>query len=194
MTREQTAVILAAVKRLWPYSNLGGAVDDIVDTWHSFLAAFDAHAVEGAIRELAAQGREQAPPVGVVVKTVAERTADVPDFDEAWTEIERLKNRYHPAHPGREVPPPERFSHPLVAGFAIPAWRELCLGPAPGTKNFGTFYAQQREAWKALAHRHNRSVALGAVGAPRRRGELVRPDFAAALPAYGGTDKGEEAA
>jgi hypothetical protein len=128
MTREETARVVAAIQLLWPHSNLGGAPADVVSMWHSFLGEFPHQAVDAAVRELSAQGRET-PPAGA-------------------------------------------FSHPLIAAFAVPSWRELALGPASGTKDHGTFYAQQREAWKAFAHRSQRSVALGAVGAPRRRGEL----------------------
>jgi hypothetical protein len=172
MTREETARVVAAIQLLWPHSNLGGAPADVVSMWHSFLGEFPHQAVDAAVRELSAQGREHAPPVGVVAKTVATRAVDPPDWDEVWTEIEQLLKRYHPGFPNRETPPAGAFSHPLIAAFAVPSWRELALGPASGTKDHGTFYAQQREAWKAFAHRSQRSVALGAVGAPRRRGEL----------------------
>lgn len=182
MTLEQTTRVIAAVRTLWPHSNLGHDTEAVVRMWHSILSDFDARRVDGAIRELAAQGREHAPPVGVVAKTVADRIVDPPDWDEVVAEIEHLKRRYHPALPGRETPPVAAFSHPSVAMFALGAWRELALGPAPGTRDYGTFYAQQREAWKALAGRHQRGVALTAVGAPRRRSQLSRPDFQAALP------------
>ena len=79
-----------------------------------------------------------------------------PVTEEAWAEIERLKPRYNPAFPGRETPPAEAFAHPLIAAFAVPAWRELCIGPAPGTKDFGTFYAQQREAFGVPIWKHQR--------------------------------------
>jgi hypothetical protein len=138
MTREETARVVAAIQLLWPHSNLGGAPADVVSMWHSFLGEFPHQAVDAAVRELSAQGREHAPPVGVVAKTVATRAVDPPDWDEVWTEIEQLLKRYHPGFPNRETPPAGAFSHPLIAAFAVP----------------------------------QRSVALGAVGAPRRRGEL----------------------
>jgi hypothetical protein len=177
MTRTEASRAVAAVRLLWPHSKLGENPASVISMWHSMLGGFPYEDVDAAVRELASQGREFAPPVGTVVKMLTERTTGLPDWDETWAEVEAVKRRYHPAFPGRETPPPDRFSHPLIAAFAVPAWRELCLGPAPGTKDFGTFYAQQREAWKALAARSERSVALAAVGAPRRRGELKRPDY-----------------
>lgn len=182
MNLTETTRVLAAVRLLWPHSNLGDDPQAVIRMWHSFLSDLDYRRVDSAIRELAAQGREFAPAVGLVVKTVADRIVDSPDFDEVMDEVHRLLKRYHPAYPGREKPPAEAFSHPSVAAFARDAWRELALGPAPGTNNYGTFYAQQREAYKALAARHQRGVALAAVGAPRRRSDLNRPDFLAALP------------
>jgi hypothetical protein len=166
----------------WPHSNLGPDARTIVAYWHSILHDFGANEIEETVKELIMSGRQHAPSAGDVAKLAVERRSLAPDWDEVWQEIDRLRWRYHPAFPGREVPPPERFSHPLIADFALPAWRELCLAPAPGTKDYGTFHAQTRDAYKALAARSQRSVALHAVGAPRRRGELERPDYLRALP------------
>lgn len=171
MTLQQVGDVIAMVRMLWPHSQLGDDPAAVAAVWHSMLATADAAEVEATVRELAQTGREHAPPVGVIVARLAERLTDAPDWDEAWAEIERLKWRFHPGFPGREVPPPERFSHPLVAAFAVPAWKELCLGPAPGTGDFGTFYAQQREAFRATRARAERGAGLAVVRAPRR-GEL----------------------
>lgn len=168
MTLSETSTVVAMVRMLWPHSNLGEDPAGIVAVWHSMLLTADAAAVEETVRELAQTGREHAPPVGVIVSRLAERATSAPDWDEAWAEIERLKWRFNTAFPDRQVPPADRFSHRLLAEFAIPAWREFCLGPAPGTNGFGTFYAQQREAWRAMRARAERGVGLGVVRAPRR--------------------------
>jgi hypothetical protein len=186
MTRADTSRTIAIVRMEWPHSNLGPDAQQVVAYWHSILHDFDTAEVEAAVKELIVSGLKFAPTAGDVAKLTVERRSPHPDWDQAWGEIDRLRWRYHPGFPGRETPPPERFSHPLIAAFALPAWKELCLGPAPGTKDFGTFYAQQREAWKALAARSERGVALAAVGASRRRGELERPDWSRALPSGGG--------
>lgn len=186
MTREETAAVVGVVRMLWPHSNLGGSPNEVIGIWQSFLESYGSKEVEEAVRQLAADGREFAPPVGLVVKTIAERTLSMPEWDEAWTEIDRLKKYWNPAFPGRETPPLERFSHPAIAAFALPTWREICRGPAPGTDGYGTFYAQLREAWKARAARDERGVALAAVGAQHRPG-LQRPDYLKALPGGGET-------
>ena len=155
--------MLAVVRMMWPHSNLGDDAVAIVGLWHSLLERFDAGDVEAAVRELAASGREHAPPVGLVVKTLAERATDAPEWDETWSEVHRLIARFG----SYRVPPEDEFSHPIVAAFARPAWRELCMAPAPGTGGHGTHEAQQREAYKAMRARLGRDGALVALGAPR---------------------------
>lgn len=163
MTREQTGQVLAIVRMVWPHSNLGGDAGQVVGLWHSFLESFAMDDIEGAVRELAASGREHAPPVGVVAQTAAARASDLPEWDQAWAEVDRLIRRFGYAN----VPPDEAFSHRLIAMWARPAWKELCSGPAPGTNGHGTHHAQQREAFKAMRARVTRDVGLAALNAPR---------------------------
>lgn len=184
MTRDETARTVAAVRLLWPHSNLGGNPVDVISMWHSLLADQQHEHVDAAIRELAAQGREHAPPVGVVVKTLAERTAHAPEWDEVRGEVLRAIATYRPPRGSENpyaAPPAEHWSHPLVSVFMDGAWDEWRMA----SEGDGTFNAQQREAWKALAHRAQRGVALAAVGAPRRR-DLQRPDYLRALPSPDG--------
>ena len=174
MTREDTAAVAAMVRMLWQHSPMDPMTPDI---WHPMLERLDRADVEQAVRELAATGREHAPPVGVIIKAVADRTVDVPDFDSAWAEIQTLIRRNGSYRP----PEPEDFTHPAIAEFAIPAWQELCMAPAPGVNGHSTHYAQQRDAYQARAGRARRDAGLAAVGAPRRTG-LNRPDYLKALP------------
>lgn len=174
MTRPETAQILAGVRLLWPHSNLG-APSEATAAWHGLLERFAARDVELAVRELAATGREHAPPPGVVLRAVADRASDLPTWEDAWEEVGRLIARFG----SYRVPPTGAFSHPLIAAFARPVWQELCVGPASGTREHGTHYAQQREAFKAMRNRIENGAALDAVGAARRR-PLPRP-FTAAL-------------
>lgn len=190
MNRSETAQVLTVVKMLWPHSTLGGSAVEVLGLWHSFLESYSARDVEAAIRDLAAQGREFAPPVGMVVKTISERTLNIPEWDEVVAEIERGLMRYRREMPPggfsseREMhgaPPPEYWSHPAIAAFITPAWHEwrMCL-----ERDRRTFYAQQRDAYKAMAARDERSTALAGIGAPRREG-LRRPDYLKALPGGG---------
>lgn len=187
MNRDETARVVAAVRLLWPHSNLGGNPADVISMWHSLLGDQLHQHVDAAIRELAAQGREHAPPVGVVVKTLAERTSVAPEWDEVRAEILHAIATYRQP-PGIQAdphaPPPDTYwSHPLVARFMEPAgvWKEWRMS----REGDGTFAAQQREAWKALAGRAQRGVALAAVGASRQPG-LTRPDYLRALPSPDG--------
>lgn len=185
MTRDQAASIVAVVRMLWPHSNLGGSATEVVGLWHSFLESYDRADVEAAVRELAAQGREHAPPVGVVVKTIAVRDTDIPGWDEVRAEILKAVARYRPsreeaARDPYAAPPAQFWSHPIVAEFMDGAWREWRMA----AESDGTFNAQQREAWKALAARVERRSALVGVGAPRR-GDLRKPDLRVLPP--GGT-------
>lgn len=165
MTYPETCKLVAAVQALWPHQALP---TDSPSVWHSVLERFEYEAADAAVREFAVQGRDFAPLVGQVVQLLTERVTDAPEWDEAWAEIRRLMRRYSPALPGREVPPGDAFSHELVAAFARPAWAELCMGPAPGTRDHGTHYAQQRDAYNAMRGRAGRAAGRAAIGAPRR--------------------------
>lgn len=178
MTREETATVLAAVRLLWPHSNMGGDPGEVVGAWHAMLRAADRQAVEDAVREQAAAGREHAPPVGVVVRMVAERAHDAPDWDEVEREVLRAVRSYRPRHGNPYAAPADEYwSHPTVALFMDGAWDEWRMS-IDGDR---TFLAQQREAYKALRVRAERAGSLSLVGAPRRR-QLQRPDYLRALP------------
>jgi hypothetical protein len=101
VTREQVGAVLAIVRMEWPHSALGGSPADVVAYWHRILGDCEQADVEAAVKELIASGREHAPGPGVVLATVSTRSNDVPDFDEAWREIDRLAVRYSPAFPDR---------------------------------------------------------------------------------------------
>jgi hypothetical protein len=182
MTREEIAQVLTVIRLLWPHSNLGQNPAKIVGIWHSLLHTADVQQVEAAVREQAASGREHAPPVGVIVKAIAEREQDAPDWDEVEREILRAIVSYRPPQDGKTfnpyaAPPDGYWSHPIVARFMDGVWDEWRLSH----EGDRTFMAQQREAYKALRARAERSGGLALVGARRRR-DLDRPDYLAALP------------
>jgi hypothetical protein len=183
MTAQETAAVLAVVRVLWPHSVLGDDARTVLNAWHLMLESYGREDVEHAIRELATT-RDHAPGPGVVARVASERAVDAPDWDVAWAEVCRLIR----SHGRARTPSVGEFSHDAVAAFALPAWRELCDGPAPGTREWGTHYAQQREAYRALRARGERGAVLRALGAPRRRGELSRvaPELLAPLRALPG--------
>lgn len=185
MTRSEVAELLTVVRLLWPHSDLdGGDPGRTVRVWLSVLERVEPAEADGAVRELLATGREHAPTVGVVVQMIARRREDAPDWDEAWPEVQAMIRRRGMYRP----PAPEDFSHAMVGVFATRAWAELCHGPAEGTSAFGTHYAQQREAYRALAGRARRDASLGMVGAPRARGQLRRFDPTSAVLVEGVPD------
>jgi hypothetical protein len=163
MTFAQTCQLVAGVQALWPHQPLA---DSTPGVWHALLERVDYADAEAAVRELAGGGREFAPPVGMVVKTIGERGRDLPEWDEAYREILAAVRRFG----SWQEPQAEHWSSPLIAGFMAGrgVWMEWCLSPAPGTSDHGTFAAQQREAFKAARARVQRDTGLLALGAPRR--------------------------
>jgi hypothetical protein len=163
MTYAEACRLVAVVQAIWPHQRLATETPKV---WHPLLEGFTLADAEASVRELAAEGREWPPPVGVIVKTLADRATEIPEWDEVWHEVHGLIRRYG----SYRLPPEEAFSHPVVAAFARPAWQELCAAPAAGTNGHGTHKAQQREAFKALRARAQRDTGLAAIGAPRRAG------------------------
>lgn len=202
MTKGEVAAVLGVIRMAWPHSKMSSGeetAEQIRDFWHTLLEPLDDAAVRAAVKEMIASGRQHAPLVGDVVAVVTQREMAVPEWDEAWTEVQRALRYYRPPR-GTIVadesalfpaPPADYFSHPAIAAFAINAWTELRRAPAPGTKDAGTHHAQQREAYRALSMRVQRDASLMVVGAQRpARGQLERFDPMKGLPpvAGGGSD------
>lgn len=187
MTREETAQLLTGVKILWPHSQLG-APAEALRMWHALLVDVTPEEAEDAVKELALAGRDHAPGPGIVAAKVADRRAGVPEWDQAWEEVCALlrPGAYRKPQGDPYGPPPaSAFSHPAIAAWAIPAWKEIARGPAPGTSGFGTAYAQARESYKAMAARTERDhrLALARVDSPRiEGGGMRRLNLAAAVP------------
>lgn len=165
MTVAEAARCCAMVQMLWPHAALPAETPRL---WAQLLPDATAGEVEAAIREFAVDGREFPPLIGMVTAKVNERANPFPDPDEMQTEFFRLLRRHSHDYP----PPPEAYSHPLLAEFFASnrhaRWREWCAADDGDT----TFYAQQREAYKAMRHRTERDRNLGLIGAPRLAGQL----------------------
>lgn len=179
MTSDEARKLCAAVVALWPHNSYP---KNMPQTWLGILRDVPYELADAALRELVAEGREHAPAVGVVLRRVIERADSLPEWDETAREIEHAIRYYRRRpEPGELMtteaelhgaPPPEYFSHPLVAAFAIPAWGEW---RARTERERGTFMAQQRDAFNAMRGRVARERSLIAVGAPRPPG-LRRPE------------------
>lgn len=157
--------MLAMVRLLWPHSNLGPNPTAVLGLWHSFLEHISATDVERTVRQLAADGREHAPPIGVVVKAAVDRSDTLPEWDEVRSEILRAVRTYRPP-PGELAdpyagPPASFWSHPAVARFMEHSWTEWRMA----SEDDGTFNAQQRDAYNAMKgrlSRERRNIAVGA--------------------------------
>lgn len=74
---------MAIVRTLWPHSVLGPDPEVALATWEAMLADATAAEVSDALHKLAADGREHAPPVGVIAHAVAvARQSVAPGFDD----------------------------------------------------------------------------------------------------------------
>lgn len=169
---------MALVRTLWPHSTIIPPEVDVamaVDVWAKMLAGTEYREADAALQELAGE-RDQAPPVGVLVRRCAERRLNVPSWESVWPELERL-SRAAVTPRGYRIPPSREFSHPFVAEFARERWRDLC--PLPRADAMGTLRAQMRDAYVGEALQAQRDEALEAVGLPPRR---VQPR---ALPSAG---------
>jgi hypothetical protein len=195
VTKGEVVDVLSVVRMLWPHLQLGGDPAkrgaDVVALWLSFLEGHEAQDVELAVRELAATG-ERFPGLPVLLSMVAQRGAALPEWDEVREEILRAIRSYRPPREDAMVnpyamPPEDYWSHPVIARFVESVWDEWRMAPDPGVDaargQAGTFFAQQRDAFKALRARAERGVALEAVAAPRG---LRRLDMRASLGRGGG--------
>lgn len=166
MTASEAARVCSMVRMLWPHAQLPAETPRL---WAQVLPDAEAADVEAAIRELSVDGREFPPLIGQIAAKLNERANPFPDPDEMQAEFFRLLKRYSHQNP----PPPEAYSHALLGFFFggnnNARWREWCLAEDGDT----TFYAQQREAYKAMRVRTERDRNLGIIGAPRpARGQL----------------------
>jgi hypothetical protein len=108
--------------------------------------------------------------------------ADVVLVDDAWghamaPEEEHVPERRAKRSDPYAAPPEEYWSHPAIARFMEHSWDEWRMAPepaAPGMKGqWGTFNAQQRDAWVALASREQRRAAGELLGVQQKRIESV---------------------
>lgn len=101
MTREDVIEILAVVGAMWPHSKIGDP-ETAVGVWHGMLAEVPRGDVEAAIKDLAGDGREHAPPVGVVVQAVAlRRQGPPPSAEDAHRWLSRQMGKRVAALPNR---------------------------------------------------------------------------------------------
>lgn len=167
MTRDEAKRVLSLTVVLWPHSVVVPADVDMataVDVWAGMLAGTAYPDADAALRELAATGDRQSPPVGVIVAKAAERASGLPAWDVVWPLLE-AKALECVTPRGYRIPRADEFPDRRVGEFARTHWRSIC--PLPKREALGTLRAQMRDAWHGVAGREQRDRALEAVGAPR---------------------------
>lgn len=191
MTASEVTKLVAVVNLLWPHSRIGDDLQGTVAVWQEMLGDQSYSDAEKAIQGIAASGRNQAPPVGVVLATIIDRSTRLPDWDQVETEVLRMIRSYRPKRDRAMRDPyaqplPEDWSHPVIAEYMTSdKWREWREGK-PGDR---TLVAQLRESYKATAERHIRNARNAAIGIPHpvpeipRGGGLIRMDPTRHLPA-----------
>jgi len=173
MTYAEACRLVAVVQAIWPHQRLATETPKV---WHPLLEGFTLADAEASVRELAAEGREWPPPVGVIVKTLADRATEIPEWDEVWHEVHGLIRRYG----SYRLPPEEAFSHPVVAAFA-PA------GVARAMR-----CARSRNQW---ARHAQGPAARGVQGAARESSARYRPGgHRSATPRWPATAPGRSSA
>lgn len=131
MTDAEIAQAIAYCRVLWPHSRVADTEQaTVILAWRGLVADLELRHVRAAIDKLAAEGREHAPPPGVI-RRIATRfredsqTGDLPSADEAWAEVLREISRvgYTIELTGEEL----QFKHPVIqAAVDALGWGYIC--------------------------------------------------------------------
>lgn len=167
MTRDEFAVAQRLQLVLWPHAHQQASVDHL-EIVYQLWAGLDAGEVQSALKALAAEGREFAPPPGVVVAKVAE-LRDAPGragFDEVWAVFERA-NRLGVFH---EVPRPDARRRlaagvpPEVLEFVERHYQDYARSGGPQGDPVGVVRGQLRQLWEQGQQRRQSQAAHGLAG------------------------------
>lgn len=167
MTRPEFANLKQLEHVLWPHSR-GQSSPEHLEIVFEMWAPLDSGEVEQALKALAAEGREFAPPPGVVVAKVAE-LRDGPGrafFDEVWECFERA-NRLGAFH---EVPRPDARRRlaadaaPEVLAFVERHYRDYAMAGGPGGDPVGVVRGQLRALWEQGQARRQSDAAHALAG------------------------------
>ena len=172
MTREEFTNVQQLQVALWPHSRQqpsGEHMEVVYELWRWLTYA---EAVE-ALKALAADGREHAPPPGVVVAKASERRdGGTVEFDQVWEVFERA-NRLGAFH---EVPHPdararlEADTSPEVLAFVQRHYRDYAMSGGSDGDPVGVVRKQLRDLWEQRKGRRESEAAHGLIGVtPLRR-------------------------
>lgn len=132
MTKGEFSRCIELVRRNWPHSAKVWTAEDF-EAWEALLLDLDVRQVIAAIQALATDGREFAPPPGLIRRRAIELVAPIPDADQAWLEVRKqiqivgsLRGQVRFMF-GEEWPIECEWSDPLIGEVAdAMGWDALC--------------------------------------------------------------------
>jgi len=165
MTRDEFAQLQRLQLVLWPHARQQASTDHL-EVVYELWSSLDAQEVQSALKALAADGREFAPPPGVIVQKVAHRQEPAVGFDEVWQAFERA-NRLGAFH---EIPRPDARARlasecsPGVLEFVERHYRDYAMSGGPHGDPVGVVRAQLRALWEQGQARRQSEAAHGLAG------------------------------
>lgn len=88
MTKLELKRAMQMVLASWPHAG-SGWTPEAIEVWESLFLDLDYAQVLVAVQALAAEGREFAPPPGLIRRRAIELVSPIPDADQAWAEVRR---------------------------------------------------------------------------------------------------------
>ena len=165
MTRDEFAQLQRLQLVLWPHARQQASADHL-EVVYELWSSLDAQEVQSALKALAADGREFAPPPGVIVQKVAHRQEPAVGFDEVWQAFERA-NRLGAFH---EIPRPDARARlagecsPGVLEFVERHYRDYAMSGGAHGDPVGVVRAQLRALWEQGQSRRQSEAAHGLAG------------------------------
>lgn len=154
MTRQELREVLERVEAHWPMRQV---TDTMSMVWWEELADLPGDQVLLAVRSIARTGREFPPSPGTVLAEIARATTNLPDFDQAWSEILAAIGRHGSQNPGLL----DQLSHPVVRELAVSIDVRM-LGRAD-ERSLTSWHAQARDRYALIAARARREVTHAAL-------------------------------
>ena len=166
MTRQEWVECVGAMKALWP--NYDPGPDDLRVTY-AFVESMDKADVLAAINSIALDGGEFAPPVGKIVRRIAEKhdRTNILPFAQAWRLVEKAVNHAHQnERAGLEW---LEVRSPAVARWAASyGWDALRLEPVADPERGPMIRARMERSYVASCEDYRAERADG-VSLARRR-------------------------
>lgn len=179
MTRDEFFAAQEAMIAFWPHSRRAPRGEHFEAVFMLWQGLEYGEAVD-ALRALAAEGREHAPPPGAVVRKVAEMRGAGGEggFDDVWDCL-RAANRLGAfRHPRDELARRrlEAAHRPEVVAFAERHYRDYAMSGGADGDPVGVVRAQLRALWEQGQVSRRDGAAFELAGMPRLR-RADRPEL-----------------